>query len=743
MNSPNLPCKPLEKSSNFELLDTRIQKWIWREGWTVLRDAQEEAIPVILQKVNDVLIAAETASGKTEAAFLPILTQLLSQKEMGVVLYISPLKALINDQWGRLSRLCEELEIPVTPWHGDVATGPKKKFLKVPRGIVLITPESLEAFLLSQGGNLRQVFKHLEYIVLDEAHAFIGEERGKQVQALLFRIEYALGRPVVRVGLSATFGDMALAAEFLRPGQAEKVSLIVSKDSTQGLKVLINGYINSIEEMALNSGKALNDKVPSEGEMRLISDLFNATRGAHNLIFPNSRRAVEQLTDKLNHLCEESGSPREYWPHHGSLSKSTREETETALKNHSKPAIGVATNTLELGLDIGDVESISHVGPPPSVASLRQRLGRSGRREGKHSILRCFCVESEIGADSTLNEEFREELLENIAMIELLIRRWFEPAPIEGLHFSTLIQQLLALIGQYGGMTTSKAWELLVESAVFKHISKAEFIVLLKHLGDKKIIVQESSGLLLHGEIGEKFTNHYSFFASFASTDEYRLICEHKTLGTLPVDKPLLPGAYFLFGGKRWLALSVDINKKIIMAVPAAGGKAPFFGEGGSFKRHSRIRETMRGILHSNLILPYLDDTANKLLSEARAKYWGFGLDKSRLISINEKLALFPWKGDTILDTIVLLLETQGIAASSHGLYILIRGASSADFHQALDRLLASPPDVLALAELVPNKTQEKWDYLLPPVLLNKNYASHSLDLSGALSFLSDLQSKG
>ncbi|HHJ1707558.1 TPA: DEAD/DEAH box helicase, partial [Pseudomonas aeruginosa] len=231
------------ESEGFSLLDSRIQRWIWMEGWTSLRDAQERAIPALLNADQDVIVAAATAAGKTEAAFLPILTNLLKQQEPpGSVLYISPLKALINDQWERLSKLCDELEIPVVAWHGDISSSRKHRFLKSPEGVLLITPESLEALFVNRGTSLPGIFANLRYLVIDELHAFIGSERGKQLQSLMHRVEQVIGRPLPRVGLSATLGDMMLAATFLRPASPSKVTVIESKGSGQILKVQIRGF---------------------------------------------------------------------------------------------------------------------------------------------------------------------------------------------------------------------------------------------------------------------------------------------------------------------------------------------------------------------------------------------------------------------------------------------------------------------------------------------------------------------
>ncbi len=230
-------------SSAFGQLHPQIQHWIWRERWTELRDAQERAAAPILAADRDVVIAAATASGKTEAAFLPICSALLDTPQPGVkALYVSPLKALINDQYLRLDLLCEHLDLPVHRWHGDVAASRKAKVLSNPDGLLLITPESLEALLIRHGHRIGHLFAGLRYVVIDEMHAFLGVERGAQLQSLLHRVELAIRRRVPRVGLSATLADMTAAAEYLRPGHGGTVTVIVAADDTHELRMQLRGY---------------------------------------------------------------------------------------------------------------------------------------------------------------------------------------------------------------------------------------------------------------------------------------------------------------------------------------------------------------------------------------------------------------------------------------------------------------------------------------------------------------------
>lgn len=231
-----------ETSSSFFLLDERIQRFIWTEGWETLREAQEAAIPHIVKADRDVIVAATTAAGKTEAAFFPALTHLVQSPPGGLIVYVSPLKALINDQFGRLARLCEQLEVPVWPWHGDISSSSKTRFFKKPVGVLLITPESLEATLCNRGSSAAFIFQGATFFVVDELHAFIGSERGKQLQSLMHRIEHVVGRTIPRVGLSATLGDMNLAAEFLRPNKASSVHMVKSGSTGTTLKVSVKGY---------------------------------------------------------------------------------------------------------------------------------------------------------------------------------------------------------------------------------------------------------------------------------------------------------------------------------------------------------------------------------------------------------------------------------------------------------------------------------------------------------------------
>lgn len=732
-------------SSAFERLHPVVQQWVWAQGWTSLRDAQERAIPALVDADRDVIIAASTAAGKTEASFLPILTNLMDHNDpAGSVLYISPLKALINDQWDRLSQLCERLEIPVVAWHGDVSASKKHKFLKAPKGVLLITPESLEALFVNRGSSLSGLFQNLRYIVVDELHAFIGSERGKQLQSLMHRVELVAGKILPRIGLSATLGDMSLASEFLRPGHIHRLEVIESKSSGQNLQVQVRGYMmppmQKLRQIELPATDADQDAEVEEEEDEsgsrhaIAAHMYKVLRGSNNLVFPNSRQEVEWYADRLRRLCEISGMPNEFLPHHGSLSKDLREDTERALKAGTPPATAVCTTTLELGIDIGNIKTVAQIGSPPSVASLRQRLGRSGRRNGEPATLRAYCQERELNDQSVLSDLLRQNLVQTIAMIRLLVSNWFEPPRAEGLHASTLVQQVLSVIAQRGGASAAQLWGGLVASGTFKSVSKSDFFALLKGLGEKKLIVQDSSGLMLPGEIGERLINHYEFYSAFTSDEEFRLVREGKPLGSIPVSRPLMKGQRIIFGGRRWRVLDVDIEKKVIVVTAARGGQPPQFDGLGAMV-HDHVREEMRAVLTETTPCPFIDGKAQELLSEARKSFRSLGLVNEFTYGSDSKTHLLTWRGDQTNDALVLMFNYVGLACESSGLALSLSG-SRKDVADALEQVAKlDPDDVEGLLAGVENLIKEKWDWALPRPLLMKSYASSQLNFKGAVEF--------
>jgi ATP-dependent Lhr-like helicase len=728
-------------SRAFLLLDQRIQHYLWTEAWGALREVQELAIPLILPGDQDVIVAASTASGKTEAAFLPALTHLLRQPKGGLIVYVSPLKALINDQFGRLERLCENLDVPVWPWHGDITATSKRKFIQDPRGVLLITPESLEATLCNRGTAVAGLFESTTFIVIDELHAFIGSERGKQLQSLLHRIETVLCRKVPRIGLSATLGDMSLAAKFMRTDRP--VALVDAPDTTNELLLLVKGF----EEPAGDSGKGSDTVEDQErAPLGIAEHLFRVLRGSNNLVFPNSRREVERYTHLLNRLCELAKLPNEFWPHHGNLSKETRFETEFALKERERPATAICTSTLELGIDIGAVKSVAQIGTPPSVASLRQRLGRSGRRKGEPAILRGYVIEDALSDSSGMVARLRLDTVQTAAATSLLLEHWFEPPAIHGAHYSTLVQQLLSAVAQYGGLHASDAYRLLCTSpGPFASVSTESFAEFLRVLGQEEVLIQDHSGLLLHGPVGDRFVNHYSFYAAFASDEEFRIVSGSKTLGTLPVSQMLTPGQRILFGGRTWLVEQIDEAQKVIQVSPAKGGAPPLFNGGGG-RVHTKVRQRMREIFLSGDSLPFLDPTAQRFLSEGRKSFNELALSDRIILDQGSQAILLTWLGDDANEALACMLTARGLKAFSGrlGVEVQRRDRSIEDLEALLTDIGSEPmPSLGELLKGAANLQRQKWDRLLSPRLLSESYASSNLDLEGALDWLHAIRAVG
>lgn len=713
----------------FELLHPGIQRWVYSQGWDELRDIQAAAIVAIVKGGQDVLISAPTAGGKTEAAFLPLLTRALQEERSGVrALYIGPLKALINDQFERILGLCEVLEIPVNAWHGDVSASSKERLRKAPAGVVLITPESLEALFVNHGSRVASMFLNLEAIVIDEVHSFIGSERGKQLQSLMHRIEAATKKRIDRIGLSATLGDPLIAAEFLRPGSGDDVQQIESASGAPSFRAQIVG-IESPGEQGL----------PPPGLTTVANHLYSRMRGKNNLIFANARNRVETLGDLLVKRCEMEGVPVEFGAHHGSLSKDIRQEAEQRLKE-GRPYTVVCTSTLEMGIDIGSMDSVAQIGVPPSVASLRQRLGRSGRRGKQPSTLWMYSLAKYLDQKAHLHDKLRVGLFQQAAMLELMGERWCEPPRDEALHLSTFVQQSLSAVAERGGIQPGALYHLLCKGA-FRKVSKDTFLELLRELGQRKILVSAEDGTLLPGEVGERILGHYSFYSAFATPEEYRIICDGRTLGTLPIDHPVHPEGFIIFAAQRWKVVDIDDKGKTIHVKRAHTGKAPIFGSDGPFGTHREIRIRMKSLYESTILPRYLDATGQKLLSQARTEYESLRLGEHVLIREDSDVWLFLWQDDFVAVTLSELLIWKGLEASGDGFSLQLKDCSEDSAKVAIRELgnFNNWPSAQELASRIKNKSFEKHDYLLGEKLLALEYAAKMLDIEGARRAVTDL----
>ncbi|MBN3051482.1 DEAD/DEAH box helicase [Pectobacterium brasiliense] len=726
-------------SSAYDSLDPRVRKWVYKQGWSALRPLQESAIPVVLARDQDVLISAGTAAGKTEAFFLPACSAIADITGGFGIIYISPLKALINDQYRRIESLGEALDMPVTPWHGDVPQSKKKKIRTDPAGILLITPESLESLLINSSGWIKKAFSPVAYIVIDEFHAFIGTERGMQLLSLLNRIDHVLGRhanPVPRVALSATLGELDKVPELLRPDQRLPCEIVTDSNSTATLQVQVKGYLIPVTEKG--------EEPQSSAEKHVCADIFRLCRGDSHLVFANSRKRTESIAATLSDMCEENIVPNEFFPHHGSLSRELRETLEARLQQGNLPTTAVCTMTLELGIDIGKVQSVIQVTPPHSVSSLRQRMGRSGRRDSP-SVLRMLISEQELTATSDMVDRLRLQLVQSMAMIRLMItKRWFEPADARQMHYSTLLHQILAITAQWGGVRADQLWSQLCQTGPFRNIDLTDFKTLLRHMGGYGLLTQLASGEMVIGAEGEKLTNHYTFYAVFNTPEEFRIVTGSRTLGTVPVDSPLLPDQHIIFGGRRWKVTEIEVEKKVIYVEATKGGQPPQFS-GGGMSVHDVVRQEMLAIYRENDYriaigskrVDYADATARSLFAEGCDSFKRFNLQNSHFISDGQRSYVLPWMGDKVVNTITALLIRSCFKASSFAGVIEIDDASVPTVQHALKQMLFSGlPSESELAADVPEKYLDKYDDYLPESLLAKGYGAKAYDIEGTQIWL-------
>lgn len=447
-----------------------------------------------------------------------------------------------------------------------------------------------------------------------------------------------------------------------------------------------------------------------------------------------SRRATSAWACGVS--CDFARSATTWWPSEPQA-KATPECNAAVRPTESKMPCGIRrVKGTFVGRELGRKNAIF------SPASLRQRLGRSGRRKGEDAILRGYCIEDALDVNSSLDTKLRLSTVQLTAQISLLLDNWFEPPRVQGMHLSTLIQQLLSSIAQTGGASAGQLYSLLcAPETSFSAVSKAEFLQLLKHMGEKELIVQDSSGTLLHGSVGERFVNHYSFYAAFAADEEFRIVAGGKALGTIPVSQMMTAGQRILFAGKTWQVEEVDEPQKTIYVTRTTGGVPPLFsGSGGP--THTKVRQRMRELLESKDVPAFLDKTAARFLEEARSCYKRMDLFKQVVVDQGAEVMLLTWLGDSANEAIACLFIRRGLVATPAGPGVEVhkRGHSVDEILAILqDAAMDEVPPLDVLLENVQNLQREKWDWALPDELLRKAYASHYLDLHEGLDWAKSL----
>jgi ATP-dependent helicase Lhr and Lhr-like helicase len=725
---------PSENPKNaFSRLDPIVQEALYRMKWTNLRPIQVDAVHEIFDGTGDLVIAARTAAGKTEAAFLPILSRILAEPSRGIrVVYVGPLKALINDQFSRIEALCGEAEIPVHKWHGDVPASPKRRLLEHPSGVVLITPESIESLFVNHAPRLAEVFQSLAYVVIDELHSFIGTERGAHLRSLIRRLSGKSRQQVRTVGLSATLGpDVGSVRRWLRPFDPEAVR-IVEDPAQKPIWLRIRGYLRHPDREDAREKKE-ETRIQTSLEGNLEKDVVETFRGKTALIFVNSKPNIEKIADYAQRESERSKFPNSFRVHHGSLSKGEREETEEALKS-ARATATFCSSTLEMGIDVGNVKVVGQIGPPWSVNSLTQRLGRSGRKENEPSVIHIYIEENEPEQNTSLFKRLFLDLLQCTAMTKLMLVRWCEPPEVDFLHLSTLIQQVLSVIKERGGAQADTLHRILVSEGGFPTVQEPTLVQVLRSMGAADLIEQTPEGILITGLLGEKIVAHHSFYVAFVVQEEYRVNHAGHHIGNIAVTPELEDDRFLILAGRRWQVLGIDHDRKTVAVKPSPGGRVPEFHHTPGRDIHPRVREVMRELLEQDELPVYLDPTARDMLTQARATARDSGVLRNPFLQDGLDTIWFTWTGSRIQRTLWALGKLSGISTiHDEDIALVFEKTPVARVQEIYRGFLSNCPDAVSLARQFPYRVVEKYDRYLSDDLTAEVFARERMDLPGAL----------
>ncbi|NJM23003.1 MAG: DEAD/DEAH box helicase [Richelia sp. RM2_1_2] len=711
-------------SDAYNRLAPFIQEYIYHNNWTELRPIQTAACEIIFETDAHLLIAAGTASGKTEAAFLPVLTHLYEKPANTIgAIYIGPIKALINDQFERLNDLLREADIPVYHWHGDVSQTRKKQLLKTPSGILQITPESLESLLINKHQELTRLFGDVRFIVIDEIHAFMGSERGYQILCQLERLANLTKNQPRRIGLSATLGDYSLAEDWLSSGTNIRVITPEIQAGKRQIKLALEHFY-----------------VPEKADNSEITDyeeyIFNLSKSSKSLIFANNKSQTESIIASLRQIAATQNQPDIYHVHHGSISASLRQAAENAMQEPDKPAVTAATLTLEVGVDIGYLQRVIQLESPDSIASFLQRLGRTGRR-GEPADMRFVCSEKQLSLEVSLPQQIPWQLLQSIAIIQLYLEeKWIEPIQPIKYPFSLLYHQTMSTLAAIKQISPDVLAHQILNLSPFQHISSEDYKLLLRYLVSIDHINKTEEGKLIIGLAGEKIVNKFQFYAVFPETLEFNVKQDATEIGTIVMIPNV--GSQFGLAGKTWEVLDVDFAKKIIF-VKQVEGKASIFWRGDRGTIHTKILQRMRRVLLEDIEYGYLQTNAKNRLQTARQLARDFELDKSNIFKLEKgKCCIFPWMGTIAYNTLQRLLNNfcrESLEIKSLGginPYFITLKLGKGKFEQVKTEILSLCEQRIINEHLVADAEApeiQKYDKFIPHPLLRKAFASDYLNI--------------
>ncbi|WP_322155971.1 DEAD/DEAH box helicase [Paratractidigestivibacter sp.] len=762
-----------------------IQDFIYDHEWENLRGVQVAAGEAIFGTEDHVLLTAQTASGKTEAAFFPILTEFWEDPPASVgAIYIGPTKALINDQFYRLTDLCEEARIPVWHWHGDVSASHKAKLMKQPSGVLQLTPESLEAILMRRHSAVAKLFCDLRYVVIDEVHSLLRGDRGGQCLCLIERLSHMVGVDPRRIGLSATIGDPEAVGAFLAAGTGRKTivprieepprtwrismehfyttgpqapeSLLRTREGEEAQVIAVSeegpasiqkssgitpwspdGNEKSTQIIPLSPDEPPTDVAPTNADPG-IGYIFEHTARRKCLVFTNSREEAEDVCTVLRAYCEKNHEPDRFLIHHGNLSASIRESAEELMRDDASELSIVATATLELGIDVGRLERAFQIDAPFTVSGFLQRMGRTGRRDAPPEMW--FVMrEDQPEARALTPETIPWKLLQGIALVQLYREEhWVEAPRLDRLPYSLLCHQTLAILASEGELTPAQLASRVLTLTFFHRVSADDFRELLRFHLERDYIEQTETGGLIVGLAGERVVNNYKFYAVFQENVEYTVRCDSQEIGTLVAPPP--PGEKVAIAGHVWIVEEVDHKRHLLYVTQVKGRVPAYFGEcSGDIDTH--VLERMRRALEEHAPYPYLQENARARLAQARHVAANGGLARSPLVSLGGNMwCLLPWLGSYAFLALERLLKIKcakelGLKGldSSRPYYMTFIMAPEVD-ERAFYTVVAAEAEALEdpMELIYPGEvpTFEKYDELVPEKLIRKGFAEGTLDIA-------------
>ncbi|MBF2017484.1 MAG: DEAD/DEAH box helicase [Rivularia sp. T60_A2020_040] len=696
--------------SAFARFPPRLQQAIVsRLGWTSLRPVQELAGHTLLDGKNAIILAP-TAGGKTEAAIFPLLAALMQHEPEGVgVIYIAPIKALLNNQAERLGNYTEMVGLRRFLWHGDIKDSQKRAFITEPTALLMTTPESLEVMLLSAKVPHNKLFADLRAVVIDEIHALAGTDRGTHLISVIERLARYTNNDIQRVGLSATVGNPVNILHWLQ-GTSKRESCVVNPP-----------------------------KVPAQKDLRvhlretlggIAQEASQIAQGQKSLFFCESRSLAEDIAERMRNRGTD------VFVHHSSVSLEERTAAEERFQRGGNTSI-ICTSTLELGIDVGDLDLVFQANAPSTVSSFLQRLGRTGRRANQRANTTFFC-------------EDIETALQAIAIIELAKKGWVESVPTQTRAWAVLVHQLLALTLQFGAISPERCWEQLAIVPDFSGIADTEFEILIKHMIQEEFLFH-AGGLLSMGDKAERVFGRKNFmelYAVFSSPQLYKVqTTAGYTIGSLEqlfVDKLVAEVSCFLLSGKAWIATHINHQERTVLVNPAPRGKKPSWGGFAPQIISWELCQQIATILFSEVSIPYIDNKTQTILDEYRSELKSLASNSINIQIDGEKALWWTFAGGQINHTLKYGLQFHHdwkIVSDNFKLKIEGNSLGAATLDLAIARtkdrnFWENSATQNFIYSQLPEYRLSKFQRALPDIYSMEIIRKYLLDIEGTIQFL-------